>query len=126
MTLPKGTTEKYFEMPSPLAQVLGNRHRQTLGQETKSEPVKNPGLLQHVPEVDVCIEKIRIQSDGLLEVVDGQPDLALRVEHAPEVAPGHGEVRPGLDGLQVASLEKPRRFGENKEVGKEGRERNHH
>lgn len=38
-------------------------------------------------------------------MVDGQPDLALGIEHAPEVAPGHGKVWSGLNGLEVARLD---------------------
>lgn len=37
--------------------------------------------------------------------MDRQPDLALRVEHAAQVAPGHGEIGPGLYRLQVTCLE---------------------
>lgn len=67
-------------------------------------PIEDPGLLQHVSEVDVRVQEVRIERDGLLKVVDRQPDLALGVEHAAQVAPGHGKVRPGFDGLQVACL----------------------
>lgn len=37
-------------------------------------------------------------------MVDGEPDLALRVEHAAEIAPSHGEVGLCLDGFEVAGL----------------------
>lgn len=67
-------------------------------------PIEDPGLLQHVSQVDVRVQEVRIERDGLLKVVDRQPDLALGVEHAAQVAPGHGKVRPGFDGLQVACL----------------------
>lgn len=67
-------------------------------------PIEDPGLLQHVSEVDVRVQEVRIERDRLLKVVDRQPDLALGVEHAAQVAPGHGKVRPGFDCLQVACL----------------------
>ena len=37
--------------------------------------------------------------------MDGEPDLALGVEDAAEVGPGHGEVGPGFDRFQITSLE---------------------
>lgn len=40
----------------------------------------------------------------LLEMMNGQPDLSLSIEHAAQVAPRHGEVWLSLDRLQVASL----------------------
>lgn len=33
-------------------------------------PVKNPRLLQDISQVNVCIEKVRVQSDSLLEVMN--------------------------------------------------------
>jgi len=106
--------------------------KKSLQKETQGEslPVKNPSLLKDVAEIDVGVQEVGVQTDGLLEVVDGQPDLALGVEHAAEVAPGHGKVRPGLNGLQIASLESPRRdIGDVKEVGERGereRKNNHY
>lgn len=47
----------------------------------------------------------RVTRTDLLEVVYREPDLALRVEHAAQVAPGNREVGPRLDRLQVAGLE---------------------
>ena len=38
-------------------------------------PVKDSGLLENVAEVDVGVQKVGVQRDGLLEVVDGQPDF---------------------------------------------------
>ena len=67
-------------------------------------PVEYPGLLEDVSQVHVGVQEVWVERHRLLEVVYGQPDLALGVEDAPEVAPGHGEVGPGLDGLQVARL----------------------
>ena len=67
-------------------------------------PVEDARLLQHIAQVDVGVQEVGVERHRLLEVVDGQPYLALRVEHAAQVAPGHGEVGPRLDGLQVAAL----------------------
>lgn len=67
-------------------------------------PVKDPRLLQHVAQVDVGVQEVWVEGHGLLKVVDGQPDLALSVEDTPQVAPGHGKVWSGLDGLEVARL----------------------
>ena len=38
-------------------------------------PVKDSGLLEDVAEVDVGVQEVGVQRDGLLEVVDGQPDF---------------------------------------------------
>lgn len=67
-------------------------------------PVKNPSFFEDVSEVDVCIQKIRIQGHGLFEVMNGQPNFALGVENAPQVAPCDREIRSRLDRLEVASL----------------------
>ena len=40
-------------------------------------PVEDPGLFQHIAQVDVGVQEVRVQSHCLLEVVDGQPDFAL-------------------------------------------------
>lgn len=74
----------------------------------KHSPVKDSGLLQHVAQVDVGVQEVRVQRDRLLEVMDGEPDLALSVEHAAQVAPCDGEVGTRLDSLKVASLEATR------------------
>lgn len=66
--------------------------------------VENPGLFQHVAEVDVGVQEVWIQSHGFFEVMDGQPDLSLGVEHATQVAPCHGEVWPCFNRFQVTSL----------------------
>lgn len=89
-------------------------------------PIEDPGFLEDVSQVDVGVQEVRVERDGLLEVVDGQPDLALRVEHAAQVAPGDGKVGPGLDGLQVASLQGGRgrereKTGVSGLVGRRGR-----
>ena len=70
----------------------------------KDLPVKNPGLLEDVSQVDVGVQKVGVQCHRLLEVVDGEPDLSLGVEHAPKVAPSHGEVRTCLDSFQITRL----------------------
>ncbi len=67
-------------------------------------PVEDSSFFENISKIDVRVQEVRIESDGFLEVVDGQPDLALSVEHAAQVAPCDGEVRSGLDGFQVASL----------------------
>lgn len=68
-------------------------------------PVKDSRLLQNVAQVDVGVEEVRVQSHRLLEVMNGEPDLALSVKNASEVAPSDGEVGTRLDGLEVTSLE---------------------
>lgn len=89
-----------------------NRCRLKFLQSDWHSPVKDSGLLQHVAQVDVGVQEVRVQRDRLLEVMDGEPDLALSVEHAAQVAPCDGEVGTRLDGLKVASLEATR--GENR------------
>ena len=52
-------------------------------------------------------------------MVDGEPYLALGVEDAAEVGPGHCEVGPGLDRFQVARLVGEKEQGSRKEKGRE-------
>lgn len=68
-------------------------------QDFRSVPVEDPGLLEDVAQVDVGVQEVGVEGHGLLEVVDGQPDLALGVEHASQVAPGHSKVGSCLNGL---------------------------
>lgn len=86
-------------------------------------PVEDAGLLQDVAKVDVRVQEVGVQRHGLLEVVDGEPDLALGVEHAPQVAPGHGEVGPRLDGFQIARLHGVKGRGREEGRGGQNRER---
>lgn len=72
--------------------------------ETLYSPIEYARLLQHVAQIDVGVQEVRIQCDGLLEVVDGQPDLALRIEHAAQIAPGHREIGARFNRLQIAAL----------------------
>ena len=67
-------------------------------------PVKYPCFFQNIAKIDVSIEEIRVQSNRLLKVMNRQPDLALRVEYAPQVTPGHGKIRLRFDCFQIACL----------------------
>ena len=67
-------------------------------------PVEDSCLLEHISQIDVRVQEVWIERDGLLKVVDGQPDLALGIEHTAQVAPRHCKVRAGLDGFEVTSL----------------------
>lgn len=62
-------------------------------------PIEDARLLQHVRQIDVRVQEVRVQCDRLLEVMNRQPDLALCIEDTAEVAPGHRKVRPSFDGL---------------------------
>ena len=55
-------------------------------------PIKNPSLLEHVAKIDVSVQEIWVQSHGLLEMMDRQPDLPLSVEHAAKIAPRDREI----------------------------------
>lgn len=85
--------------------VVMNRRRLSILKSDWHSPVKDSGLLQHVSQVDVGVQEVRVQGDRLLEVMDGEPNLALCVEHTAQVAPCDGEVGTRLYCLQVASLE---------------------
>lgn len=81
----------------------------------KLPPVEYSGLLEDVAEVDVCVQEVRVEGDGLLKVVDGQPDLPLGVEDAAQVGPGHREVGPSFYGFEIARLVEDRsKDGERK------------
>lgn len=69
-----------------------------------NSPIEDPGLLQDIAQVDVGVQEVGIEPDSLLEVMYGQPNLPLGVEHAAQVAPGDGEIRPRLYSFQVARL----------------------
>lgn len=69
-------------------------------------PVKDARLFQHIAQVDVSVEKVWVQCDRLLEMMDGQPNLVLGIEHTAQVAPGHRKVRPSFDRLQIARLQR--------------------
>lgn len=69
-------------------------------------PVKDSGFFQDVSQIDVGIEEIWIECNGFLEMMNGKPYFTLGIEHTTEVAPGNSKVRPCLNGLQVACLEK--------------------
>jgi hypothetical protein len=81
--------------------------------------VKDPCLLQHIPQVNVGIQKVWVEGHCLLKVVYGKPYFALRVEDAPEVGPGHREVRASFYSFQIASLIMDGMEG----WGKEGKEK---
>lgn len=85
--------------------VVMNRCRLLFLKSDWHSPVKDSGLLQHISQVDVGVQEVRVQGDRLLEVMDGEPDLSLCIEHTAKVAPCNGEVGTRLYGLKVASLE---------------------
>lgn len=67
-------------------------------------PIENSRLLQHVAQVDVGVQEIRIQCDGLLEVMDREPNFSLCVEHASQIAPCDREIRTRFNCFQIARL----------------------
>ena len=67
-------------------------------------PIKDSRLLEHIAQVDVCVEEVRIQLHRLLEVMYGEPYFALRVEHTAEIRPRDSELRLRLNRFQVARL----------------------
>ena len=67
-------------------------------------PVKNPRFFENISQVDVCIQEIGIQGDGLFKMMNSQPNFALGIEHASQVTPGDGKVWSGFNCFQVASL----------------------
>ena len=76
-----------------------------------SLPIEYSGLFQHVAQIDVGVQKVWVERHSLLEVVDGQPDLALGVEHTAQVGPGNGKVGSGLDSFQITRLERGEAWG---------------
>lgn len=62
-------------------------------------PVKDASLFQDVSQVNVGVQEVRVQRHSFLEVMNGEPDLALCIEHTAEVAPGHRKIRTRFDGL---------------------------
>lgn len=55
-------------------------------------PIKDSGLFEHVAKIDVGVQKVGIQSDGFLEVMNRQPYFSLGVEDAAKIAPCDREV----------------------------------
>ena len=72
--------------------------------ELCNKPVKYSRFFQNISEINVGVQKVGVKCDSLLKVVDSEPDLALGIEHASEVGPGHGKVRPGLYSFQITCL----------------------
>ena len=68
-------------------------------------PVKNPRFFENISQVDVCIQEIGIQGDGLFKMMNSQPNFALGIEDATQVTPGDGKVWSGFNCFQVASLQ---------------------
>ena len=66
--------------------------------------VKNARLLEHVAKIDVGVEKVAVELDRLVEVVNRQPNVAALIVDAAEVGKGDGEVWVTLDCLQVTLL----------------------
>lgn len=79
-------------------------HADTFENERKNSPVEDSRLFKHISKVDVSIEKVGIKCDGLLEMMNRQPDLTLCVKHTAEIAPGDCEVRTSLDCFKIARL----------------------
>jgi len=55
-------------------------------------PIKDTRFFQNVAKVDVCIEEIRIQRNGLFKMMNGQPDFALGIEDTTQIGPGNGKI----------------------------------
>lgn len=67
-------------------------------------PIKDARLLENVAQIDVGIQEIWIQCDRLFEMMDGQPNFTLSVEHAPQIAPGNGKIGTRFNCFQIARL----------------------
>ena len=86
-------------------------------------PVENSGFFEDVSQIDVGVQEIGVQCHSFLEMVNGQPNLALSIEDATKVAPSHRKVWPGLDGSQVAGLIVFRKVGKEYKGVKGGKSR---
>ena len=84
--------------------------------KNKKLPVKNSRFLQHISQIDVRVQKVWIESHCFFKMVDGQPDFSLGIEHATQIAPGYGKVRPRLDGFQVTCLQGRERKGGREKI----------
>jgi len=67
-------------------------------------PIENASFFQHIAQIDVGIQKVGVQLNSLLKVMDGQPDFSEGIKHASQVAPSNSKFRSRLDRFQVASL----------------------
>lgn len=72
--------------------------------EYLNSPVEDSRLFEHISKVDVCVKEVRVECDGLLEVMYRQPDFALCVKNTAEIAPCDSEVWTSFDGFQIAGL----------------------
>lgn len=68
-------------------------------------PIEDARLFQHIAQVDVSVEKVRIQCDRFLEMMYSQPNFVLCIKHTTQIAPGHRKVRPCFDRFQIARLQ---------------------
>jgi len=67
-------------------------------------PIKDPGFLENISQVDVGIQEIWVERDGFFKMVDGEPNFTSGVKHTSQITPSDGEFRVRLDGFQVACL----------------------
>lgn len=67
-------------------------------------PIKDPCFLQYISQIDVGVKEVRIQLDGLFEVMNGEPNLTLSIEHAAKVRPCNSKIWLRFYCFQVACL----------------------
>lgn len=70
----------------------------------KYSPIKNSGFFEDVAQIYVGIQKVRVQSNSFLEMVNCQPYFTLCIKNTPKVTPGNGKIWSRLNSLQVTSL----------------------
>jgi hypothetical protein len=83
------------------------------------EKVRLTNFIDNICKIVARVQEVRIEFGGFLEVMHGQPFLALSVEHASQAVPCDGEVRSLLDGYQIAMLgfvQSTKRFEEVSQV----------
>lgn len=72
--------------------------------EHQAVPVKNPRFFQHISQVNIGVQKVRVKLYRLFKMMYGKPNLSLGVEDTSQITPRNGKSRGGLDSFQIALL----------------------
>lgn len=67
-------------------------------------PIKDACLLENISQIDVGIQEVWIQCDGFFEMMNSQPNFALCIEHATQIAPCNGKIGTRFNRFQITRL----------------------
>ena len=77
-------------------------------------PVKYARFFKHISQINIRIQKVAIQFDGFIEIMNRQPNVAPLVINATQIWECDRKLGIALDGLQVTFLENTARIVEKR------------